>query len=257
MNVIDLMIDGFKKVYSGKNILLKHLLMFIIIAILSIATVNVQIIADTIEKTKELTNISQLFIYLGLTILIVIYTGGYNLLFSHNSFDKENNDIFPDINFIPFKVFFKTLPIMIVWFIYVLIAILFSIALMSNKSLLLILGIFLFLFILFLCAFINFVYIAYLKNFDYKGLYNITLPFKYMKYSFSDFVLLGLLFIPVYGVAMTPSFIVGLLFGLIGIKTINVLYIGAILGGYLGFIVQIVWYYCLVQIYRDKIDPNL
>lgn len=257
MNVIDIMVDGFKKVYSGKNVLLKHLLMFIIISILSIATVNVQIIADTIEKTKELTNISQLFVYLGITILIGIYTGGYNLLFSHNSFAKDNKDILPDINFTPFKVFFKTLPIMIVWFIYVLIAILFSVALMSNKSLLLILGIFLFLFILFLCAFVNFVYIAYLKNFDSKGLYNITLPFKYMKYSFSDFVLLGLLFIPVYGVAMTPSFIVGLLFGLMGIKTINVLYIGAILGGYLGFIVQIVWYYCLVQIYRDKIDPNL
>ena len=146
---------------------------------------------------------------------------------------------------------------MIVWFIYVLIAILFSVALMSNKSLLLVVGIFLFLFILFLCAFVNFVYIAYLKNFDSKGLYNITLPFKYMKYSFSDFVLLGLLFIPVYGVAMTPSFIVGLLFGLMGVKTIMALYAGGILGGYLGFIVQIVWYYCLVQIYRDKIEPNL
>ncbi len=257
MNVIDIMIDGFKRVYSGKNVLLKHCLMFFIIIILSISTVNVQIIADTIEKTKELTNISQLFIYLGITILIGIYTGGYNLLFSHNSFDKENKDIFPDINFIPFKVFFKTLPIMIVWFIYVLIAIFFSIALMSNKSLLLILGIFLFLFILFVCAFINFVYIAYLKNFDSKGLYNITLPFKYMKYSFSDFVLLGLLFIPVYGVAMTPSFIVGILAGILGVKAMTAIYIGAILGGYLGFIVQIVWYYCLVQIYRDKIEPNL
>lgn len=257
MNVIDIMIDGFKRVYSGKNVLLKHCLMFFIIIILSISTVNVQIIADTIEKTKEFTNISQLFIYLGITILIGIYTGGYNLLFSHNSFDKENKDIFPDINFIPFKVFFKTLPIMIVWFIYVLIAIFFSIALMSNKSLLLILGIFLFLFILFVCAFINFVYIAYLKNFDSKGLYNITLPFKYMKYSFSDFVLLGLLFIPVYGVAMTPSFIVGILAGILGVKAMTAIYIGAILGGYLGFIVQIVWYYCLVQIYRDKIDPNL
>lgn len=257
MNVIEIMINGFKRVYSGKNVLLKHLFMFIIIAILSIATVNVQIMADSIEKTKELTNISQLLIYLGITILLGIYTGGYNLLFSHNSFDKENKDILPDINFIPFKVFFKTLPIMIVWFIYVLIAILFSVALMSNKSLLLVVGIFLFLFILFLCAFVNFVYIAYLKNFDSKGLYNITLPFKYMKYSFSDFVLLGLLFIPVYGVAMTPSFIVGLLFGLMGVKTIMALYAGGILGGYLGFIVQIVWYYCLVQIYRDKIEPNL
>lgn len=52
MNVIDLMIDGFKKVYSGGNVLSKHIFMLIIIAILSITTVNVQIMADTIEKTK-------------------------------------------------------------------------------------------------------------------------------------------------------------------------------------------------------------
>ena len=80
MNVIEIMINGFKRVYSGKNVLLKHLFMFIIIAILSIATGNVQIMADSIEKTKELTNISQLLIYLGITILLGIYTGGYKFL---------------------------------------------------------------------------------------------------------------------------------------------------------------------------------
>ena len=41
MNVIDIMIDGFKKVYSGKNILSKQIFMFLIIAILSVSTVNV------------------------------------------------------------------------------------------------------------------------------------------------------------------------------------------------------------------------
>ena len=248
MNVIDIMIDGFKKVYSGKNVLSKHFFMFIIIAILSISTVNVQIMANAIEKTKEIPNISQLLICLAITIIIGIYTGGYNLLFSHNAFNRENKDILPEITLTPFKVFLKTLPLMIIWSLYILV---------SSKSLLTVLGIFLFLFLLFLCAFVNFVYIAYIKNFDSNGLFNITLPFKYMQKSFSDFVLLGLLFIPVYGVAMTPSFIVGLLFGLLGAKTIMALYAGGILGGYLGFIVQIVWYYCLVQIYRDKIEPNL
>lgn len=257
MNVIDLMIDGFKKVYSGKNVLSKHIFMLIIIAILSIATVNVQIMADTIEKTKELPNIWQLLICMIITLIAGIYTGGYNLLFSHNSFNQENKDILPEINLTPFKVFFKTLPLMIVWSLYILVTLFFSMALISSKSLLTVLGIFLFLFLLFLCAFVNFVYIAYIKNFDSNGLFNINLPFKYMQKSFSDFVLLGLLFIPVYGVAMTPSFIVGLLFGLLGAKTIMALYAGGILGGYLGFIVQIVWYYSLVQIYKNKIEPNL
>lgn len=257
MNVIDLMIDGFKKVYSGRNVLSKHIFMLIIIVILSIATVNVQIMADTIEKTKELPNIWQLLICMIITLIAGIYTGGYNLLFSHNSFNQENKDILPEINLTPFKVFFKTLPLMIVWSLYILVTLFFSMALISSKSLLTILGIFIFLFLLFVCAFINFVYIAYIKNFDSKGLFNIMLLAKYIKYSFSDFVLLGLLFIPVYGVAMTPSFIVGLLFGLMGAKTMTALYAGGILGGYLGFIVQIVWYYSLVQIYKNKIEPNL
>lgn len=257
MNVIDIMIDGFKKVYSGKNVLSKHFFMFIIIAILSISTVNVQIMANAIENTKEIPNISQLLICLAITIIIGIYTGGYNLLFSHNAFNRENKDILPEITLTPFKVFLKTLPLMIIWSLYILVAIFFSMFLISSKSLLTVLGIFLFLFLLFLCAFVNFVYIAYIKNFDSNGLFNINLPFKYMQKSFSDFVLLGLLFIPVYGVAMTPSFIVGLLFGLLGAKTIMALYAGGILGGYLGFIVQIVWYYSLVQIYKNKIEPNL
>lgn len=257
MNVIDIMINGFKRVYSGEKVLFKHLLMFIIITVLSIATVNVQIIADTLEKTKELPNMWQLLLCMIITLIAGIYTGGYNLLFSHNAFDTENKNTLPNVNLTPFKVFFKALPLMIVWSLYILVAIFFSIALISSKSPLTILGIFLFLFLLFLCGFVNFIYIAYIKNFDYQGLFNITLPFKYIKHSFSDFVLLGLLFIPVYGVAMTPSFIVGLLFGLMGAKTIMALYAGGILGGYLGFIVQIVWYYSLVQIYKNKIEPNL
>ena len=91
------MIDGFKKVYSGKNILSKQIFMFLIIAILSVSTVNVQIMANTIEKTKEIPNISQLLICLAITIIIGIYTGGYNLLFSHNAFNRENKDILQEI----------------------------------------------------------------------------------------------------------------------------------------------------------------
>ena len=135
MNVIDLMIDGFKKVYSGRNVLSKHIFMLIIIAILSIATVNVQIMADTIEKTKELPNIWQLLICMIITLIAGIYTGGYNLLFSHNSFNQENKDILPEINLTPFKVFFKTLPLMIVWSLYILVTLFFSMALISSKSL--------------------------------------------------------------------------------------------------------------------------
>lgn len=258
MNVIDLMVDGFKKVFSGENALIKHIYLFLITCILSLASVHVQILANAMEKTKDFGDFNSLLICLIATLIIGFYMGGYNLLFAHNSYNKELKEILPEINIKPFKIFWNAIPIMIVWSLYMLAVILISIAFMTSHSPLIILGIFLFLLFIFICAFIQFVYIAYTKNFNHKGLFNILLPFKYIKYSFSEFVLLGLLFIPVFSIAMTPSFIVGLILGLSGIKNINIaIYIGGILGGYFSFIVQLVWYYCLVQIFKQKIEPNM
>ena len=258
MNVIDLMVDGFKRVYSGTGKLTKHILLFLITGIVSISSVYVQTVAETMEKTKELGSLNGLLVCLLITLIIGVYMGGYNLLFSHNSFNNEKEYSLPEINIKPFKVFFDALPLMIVWTLYVFAAIGIAFAFLVSHSFLIVLGIFLILAVLFICAFIQFIYIAYTKNFNKKGLYNIVLPFGYIKHTFSDFVLLGLLFIPVYSAAMTPSFIVGLMMGLTGVKNVSAaMYAGGILGGYLSFVVQLVWYYCLVQIYKEKIEPNM
>lgn len=258
MNVIDLMVDGFKRVYSDANAITKHIWLFVITGIVSVMSVYVQNAAEAMEKTKELGSLNGLLICLLLTIVIGIYMGGYNLLFSHNSFNNEKEHSLPEINIKPFKVFWDALPLMIVWTLYVFAAIGLAFAFLASHSFLIIFGIFLILAVLFICAFIQFIYTSYSKNFNKTGLYNISLPFKYIKFTFSDFVLLGLLFIPVYSVAMTPSFIVGLIMGLSGVKDVSVaMYAGGILGGYLSFVVQLVWYYCLVQIFKEKIEPNM
>lgn len=262
MNVIDIMVEGFKRVFSGQNALTKHLYLFLITAVISISSVYIQEAADAIEQTKELpANIPLLIIYIIMLVAFGIYIGGYNLIFSHNSFFRENEtgEILPDINFKPLKVFFHAFPLMLVWTLYIFIIGIISILLMAGNLLIYkVLGIFIFLCIICFYAFVQFIYTAYSKHFDRKGLYNILLPISYIKHSFSDFILLGLLFIPVYIVTGFPGFVLGLIFGIINQNALTAgIYTGGIISGYLGFVVQIVWYYCLVQIFKEKIEPNM
>lgn len=256
MNVIDLMVKGFSKIFKGENILTKHLLLIAITGIVSVSSVYLDMASETLKKTKELPDMSVFCIALIVLIIFGIYMAGYNIIFSHNSFDSDNpQGIMPEIDIKPMKIFWNALPLMICWTFYIFVSVILSCVMIASHSLMTILGIALLLFILLVCAFVQFVYIEYSKNYDKKGLYNIILPFQYMKKTFSDFVLLGLLFIPVYGVAMMPSFFTGIVLALAGVKNISIaMFIGGVIGGYLTFLVQIVWYYCLVQIFKEKIE---
>lgn len=255
MNVIDLMVNGFSKIFKGEKIAVKHILLIIITAFVSISSVYLDRASEALKTTKQMPDMNLFLTALAVLIICGIYMAGYNLIFSHNAFDKDNpQGIMPEIDIKPFKVFWNALPLMICWTFYIFTSVILSCFIIATNTFMKIFGIALLLFVLMFCAFVQFVYIEYSKNYDKKGLYNITLPFQYLKKTFSEFVLLGLLFIPVYGVAMMPSFFAGVILALAGIKDISIaMFAGGILGGYFTFLVQIVWYYCLVQIYKEKI----
>lgn len=260
MNIFANLIEGFKKVYKGPNALVKHIGLLALTGLVSVASVYIENISKTIEQAPQLPDLSTILGIVILLILLGIYFGGYNLIFSHNSFLAEQEEYMPDINFEPIKIFFKALPLMICWGFYITVACIVAAGICTIKTspISVIIGILLMSVILLACGFVQFIYTAYTKNFDQAGLFNITLPFKYMKYCFGEFVLLGLLFIPVYIISMLPSFIVGFIMGLTSPNDSTVaIYLGGILGGYAGLIIQLVWYYCLVQIYKEKIEPNL
>lgn len=260
MNVFGDIIEGFKKVYKGPNALVKHIALFAITGLVSVASVYIENISKAIEQSPQLPDLSTILGIVLLLILIGIYLGGYNLIFSHNSFLEEQEEYMPDINFEPIKIFFNALPLMICWTVYIVVACLVAALICAIKSSVIsvIIGISLMFVVLLACGFVQFIYTAYTKNFVKAGLFNITLPFKYMKHCFGEFVLLGLLFIPVYIISMLPSFIVGMIMGLTSPNNATIaIYLGGILGGYAGLILQLVWYYCLVQIYQEKIEPNL
>lgn len=258
MNVIDTMVKGFVRIYKDNNALYKHLFIAIISGIISICSIYLQNISESIEKTKALPDIPTFTAALIILIAAGIFTGGYNLLFCHNAFKDSNNEILPNIDLKPFKIFWNALPLMLCWTFYILCAAIISGILLSGGNIAKIIGLIILLFILFICIFIQFIYIEYTKNFDTNGLFNILCPFKYIKKTIAPLVLLGLLFIPVYIIAMSMSFLSGIIMSIFGIQNLSiVLTIGGVIGGYLNFIVQIVWYYCLVQIYKEKIDNNV
>lgn len=256
MNIINLIANGFKKLFSGNNTLFKHLILFLITGLLSLISLHFEFISNQIKNTKVMPDFTGIAAGILALIIIGIYLCGYNFKFMHNALCENIEEILPDFNGDPFKIFFNVLPLIIVWTVYVLIAILISVMLFINP-LLIPAGVTAIIAIAFFCTFIQFIYVEYARNFNSTGLFNITLPFKYIKSTIGPLVLLGLLFIPIYILSMFPSFLTGLILGLTGIKDKFILmYSGAVIGGYCGFIVQLVWYYCIVQIYKEKIEKT-
>ena len=109
-------------------------------------------------------------IALAVLIIFGIYMAGYNLIFSHNAFDKDNpQGIMPEIDIKPFKVFWNALPLMICWTFYIFTSVILSCFIIATNTFMKIFGIALLLFVLMFCAFAQFVYIEYSKNYDKNG----------------------------------------------------------------------------------------
>ncbi len=255
MNQINIVKEGFSKIFFGEDAIIKHIILFMLTGIISIISVYFSITSETIKATKVLPDFAKVMLAVVILAVVGIYLSGYNFKLVHNAFDSNKKDILPNFGADSFNVFWKILPLMIYWTACIIIALILSSSLLVVPGIRFI-GLFLFIFILFLCAFIQFIYIAYTENFDKAGLFNIMLPIKFVKPSIGSLCLFGIIFIPIYILSMFPSFVAGIILGFIGVKDTNmIMYIGGILGGYFSFVIQMVWYYCLVQIFKEKIKP--
>lgn len=260
MNVFDIVIDGFKKVFTGKNALIKHIFIILITSVISLVSVYFQILAETAEKASKLPEFPFKTFIIALIVMFVagIYLSGYNFQFLHNAFNNESDGVLPEFTSKPYGIFWRAFPVMLVWTLYIIAAMALCISLFFAGPIFIVVGIILFFAILIISAFVQFIYIGFAKHYSREGLYNISLLVKYLKLTFESFALMALLFIPIYSAAMSPSFFLGMFMGLSGIKDVNmIMYAGGVLGGYLGYIVQLVWYYGLVQIYKEKIDTEV
>ena len=244
MNVFRLIGDGFRKIYSSNNIAIKHVWLLVLIGIVPVVFLY----------SLNFTNVVAAKNIRFLTALVIsIYLCGYNLELVHNSFTEK--DILPELGFNHFGLFFKALPLILTWTFYIITVSIVAGLLMASK-ISLIIGLLLILVLVFVSSFLQFVFVEFSKNYDAKGLYGILQPFKYVK-TFGYLLLLGLLFIPIYIILSSiPAFIFGFVAGLLTGEDSNlVFYGGGFIGGYFGFIVGMVWNYCLVQVYKEKFEP--
>lgn len=237
--------EGFKKIFSGPQIGVTHICLFALSGIISVVSIMMQ----NAVKAKAFPGLDVLIIGIILFIAVSIYLGGYTYKFMHNSFYPERESYLPDFDGEPFKLFLKALPLAFVWGLYYIVLGL----LCFVVKILIIPVIFM---ILIIAPFISFIFVAFSKHFETKGLYNPVLPFKFFPEAFGDVIVLGLCFIPIWIISAIPSMIIGVMIGLSGAKADNsfAIYASGIIGGYLGILFQYVWCYCLVQIFKEKLE---
>lgn len=230
-------IEGVKSLFFKRENKLNYLYLFAIAAILS----GISSYFEIHENTGILSTILSTVIYSVLTI----YIGGYFLMFINNVYFHKD-ELLPKFNTEPFKVFVKAIPLYFIWFIYTLI---FMISLFIPYA-----G---WVFFILLLPFISLVYVAYAKDYNSKGLYNINLPFIYMKKSFVETWLTFLKFLGFCLLVILPVIFLTLLVGIFyNVNQNEMTYFIGILGGYISLILTFVWEYCLVKIYQNKIEEQ-
>ncbi len=259
MNIPVTIMEGFVKVFFTQDGFLKHVCLFALTGIVSFIPAHLQKIGEELQKGSGNFDISSNlgFIVFAIIAFIVIsiYLAGYYLKFQHNAFDNKSNEIMPDFDGNPIGVFCKALPLYLVWGIYYIL-ITAVMGFLFIKPLLIIIGIFALLFLMVYFAFVQFVFVAFAKDYDSKGLFNIALPLSYIKPAIGPVCICGLIFIIICILAFIIPFTAGLIMGIFSVDSTITTTVGGMLGGYIGAILQLIWIYCIVQIYRETIEPE-
>lgn len=256
MNITSTFFEGWKRIFTGKNIGMKHLCLFILSAIISGLFTRLNLINETVKVSNILPDMS--FIGWGalFAVIIWIFLTGYSFIFMHNCFDENSENLLPDFSLNAFKVFWNCLPLLIVWFLYIVIAAIIGIVLLLNQFTSL-LGLIIIAFTWFIIAFIQYVYVMYCENYETKGLFSVLIPFKCLRYSLGEMIVIWLLAISSYILAFIPLVVFIIILTLAGVKGDGVSYVSSIIGGYFALVMRFVWNYCLVKIYIEKIKSCL
>lgn len=273
MNLFSIIVDGFAKIFFTRDRFLKHACLLTITGLLSLGSAKCQMISEEIKKLSQNSNVTSAlqnfdfhsilgfvigFVIVGL--IIGTFLNGYNLKFIHNSFCENSDEVLPNIDLEPYKWFFNILPLYIVWGLtFVGIALLIKLCFVLPLLGVLLLIAFAIL-LIFLKLGMVFMQIKFAKTQDRTGLYNIFNGLSYMKGPVIGWLLLfGLAFFVLYSVIIfVPTFLIGafaeLASGLFGFNSEVPLFAGGVIGGYLGYVFQLLSNYCMVQIYNNFID---
>ena len=258
MKIFETAFNGFIKVFSGKNIAIKHICFIALTAIVSYSSVQSDILKNQVQAASQIPDLKGLLLGFLAALIVGCYLFGYNILFMRNVYNDNPEGYLPEFDDNPFKAFFKGFPLLLTWIFYFIVIILFSTISFALSIKMPVIGILLgligFCAIIILSIFVQFLWIEFSKNLEAKGLYNIIRPLKYTKGTMGSLCLLGPLFIPIYILSLLPCIILVLALTIAGFGENATMYAGGILGGYIGFVIQLVWYYCLVNLYKEKFE---
>lgn len=112
----------FKQIYTGKNALANHISLFSLIGIFVILFIKYTASWGNMLFYNKFymsvpSNNYELWTYLFLGTLLVLYFIGYGFNIMHNVISDKDFEL-PDINLFPFISFVKVLPIMLYWVLY-------------------------------------------------------------------------------------------------------------------------------------------
>jgi len=285
-------IQTFKNLYTGENIWKRHLKYLVLLFLPVLAGV----IFSQVDKGNGLgQNITYTITGAAVSVIAipaVITLLGLIFQFMNRKINQNISE-FPDYDYGTFKTGFKGLPVAIVWFLYILAAIIvcsavvFSYLLLVSikfsvnnlpAAVLLFSGMIVIFFAMIVfwyivTAFINYVYLNYCETFDYKsGVFNITLLFKFIKNSFKEtiilslkYVLAGLTVFVIFQLVYTFFvFVLTLGFYLFlnveeqysSIFILIISFIGGFVHSYLNGIINFAFVDNLGDIYREKFPKN-
>ncbi len=243
--------DAIRKLYSGEDILVKHIMLFVLTGV----PVMLSTPLNEISKRVMLSTTDVVLSLIALLVIAVIsiYLGGYLYGVIHNSFDERNDSILPDFDRSWFKIFFKALPVQIVWILYIILLLIIAVILKVALSLViapkvagLILLTLLGIIITIISLMLPFVFTVFSKEYKRNGLYNFNLIFSYFGKTIKSVLWLM--------VKLIPIFLITAIINILGRGNDVLSYIFIAIGGYLTTIMQYIASYCYVQIYKNKIE---
>ena len=282
-------LEGFKKIYSGKNVLKSHLFLFALFVGLSIPSVIATLNVNSTNK-EQLYN----YIYiqhpdLGIvTILFSLLLNLYCVHFIHKALkfqiwkDTEQNEerikafpIMPDINFNFFKPLGKCILFWIIWLIYASIApgiiiLLFAVPYgpaIVHKFI----SFTVIIYALFLAFTMPYVVINFQKYFSVKEVVSPLITFDIIQRTFKETAIaylkyIGILILFICAIlAIMIMFLIFVSIILAVMKAANsafifkspaILTIMTAIYLYLGSIIGFVFYYVIAEIYHAKIEKN-
>lgn len=252
MGTVELIKDGFRKIFEGADVLRNHVFLFALSGLLALQSEFFHNFSEQAKLGNYIAGPGEVTIRLILMLVVSLYLGGYSFMLMNKCFSNNGEGILPEIGLNQFKAALKAIPLQIVWGLYLFAAILISVFLMTSIGP--VPGSIFFIAIVFTAMFIQFIFAAFSKDFCAKGLFNITLPAKYMQKTFGDMIVLIILFVVLAVLVLIPFVIVAIITALTKTDGTVTEYLFSLAGGYVGILLQLVWYYCIVNIYKDKLE---